>query len=138
MPPQPPTPRDIGTSFKKNLTATAGTTPTLAGPAACAQVSPNRKEIGTSFKKEAKAVTDFLEGMSECDAMELKSKLEAGPADVRPSDDREGVSGERWRSVGPLHGERQGRLCVDTAAGPVAPRRASANLRGGGTCAIGV
>lgn len=46
------------------------------------KVSPNRKLIGTSFKKEAKAVTDFLEGMPECDAMELKAKLEAGPADV--------------------------------------------------------
>ena len=36
------------------------------------QIAPNRKEIGVAFKKEAKAVTDYLEGMAECDALELK------------------------------------------------------------------
>ena len=28
------------------------------------QIAPNRKEIGVAFKKEAKAVTDYLEGMA--------------------------------------------------------------------------
>ena len=36
------------------------------------QIAPNRKEIGVAFKKEAKAVTEYLEGMAECDALELK------------------------------------------------------------------
>ncbi len=32
----------------------------------------NKKEVGTAFKKEAKAVTEGLERLGECDAMELK------------------------------------------------------------------
>ena len=46
------------------------------------QIAPNRKEIGVAFKKEAKAVTEYLEGMSECDALELKAKLEAGSGTI--------------------------------------------------------
>ena len=45
---------------------------------ASGQIVPNRKEIGVAFKKEAKAVTDYLEGMAECDAMELKVSAEGG------------------------------------------------------------
>ena len=46
------------------------------------QIAPNRKEIGVAFKKEAKAVTDYLEAMSECDALELKAKLKAGSGTI--------------------------------------------------------
>lgn len=46
------------------------------------QIAPNRKEIGVAFKKEAKAVTDYLEAMSECDALELKAKLESGSGTI--------------------------------------------------------
>ncbi|GFH13036.1 uncharacterized protein HaLaN_08837 [Haematococcus lacustris] len=36
------------------------------------KVTVAKKEVGTAFKKDAKAVTDCLEGLGECDAMELK------------------------------------------------------------------
>lgn len=36
------------------------------------QVTVNKKEIGTAFKKDAKAVSDALDALPECDAMELK------------------------------------------------------------------
>ena len=36
------------------------------------QINVNKKELGQSFKKDSKAITEALETMSECDAMELK------------------------------------------------------------------
>ncbi|KAJ9512986.1 hypothetical protein QJQ45_029195 [Haematococcus lacustris] len=51
------------------------------------KVTVAKKEVGTAFKKDAKAVTDCLEGLGECDAMELKAKLEAsGSAEVKAGD----------------------------------------------------
>lgn len=46
------------------------------------KINPNRKEIGVAFKKDGKAITEHLEGLSECDALELKTKLEAGAASI--------------------------------------------------------
>lgn len=47
------------------------------------QVTLNRKELGLAFKKDGKAVTEYLESLTECEAMELKAKLEQGPAEVK-------------------------------------------------------
>lgn len=44
----------------------------------CLQININRKEVGQQFKKDAKAATEALENMSECDAMELKVRQRAG------------------------------------------------------------
>jgi hypothetical protein len=36
------------------------------------QVTVNKKELGTAFKKDAKSVEEALQGLPECDALELK------------------------------------------------------------------
>lgn len=43
-------------------------------------IKPAMKELGKLFKREAKAVAEALEAMSECDALEMKAKLDAGQA----------------------------------------------------------
>jgi glycyl-tRNA synthetase (class II) len=38
--------------------------------------------VGQAFKKDAKTVTEHLQNMTECDAMELKAKLETGSGEI--------------------------------------------------------
>mmetsp|Transcript_100 Transcript_100/g.218 ORF Transcript_100/g.218 Transcript_100/m.218 type:complete len:686 (-) Transcript_100:225-2282(-) len=48
------------------------------------KVKINKKEVGQLFKKYSKAAVEALESMSECEAMELKSKMETeGSADFK-------------------------------------------------------
>mmetsp|Transcript_6700 Transcript_6700/g.18764 ORF Transcript_6700/g.18764 Transcript_6700/m.18764 type:complete len:690 (+) Transcript_6700:167-2236(+) len=42
------------------------------------EIKPDKKNIGKDFKRDAKTVGAALEALTECDAMELKAKLEAG------------------------------------------------------------
>eukprot|EP00193_Tetraselmis_chui_P003500 CAMPEP_0177771360 /NCGR_PEP_ID=MMETSP0491_2-20121128/11534_1 /TAXON_ID=63592 /ORGANISM="Tetraselmis chuii, Strain PLY429" /LENGTH=689 /DNA_ID=CAMNT_0019288871 /DNA_START=54 /DNA_END=2123 /DNA_ORIENTATION=+ len=42
------------------------------------EVKPDKRSLGRDFKKDAKAIQSALEAMGECDAMELRAKLEAG------------------------------------------------------------
>ena len=41
-------------------------------------ILPNKKELGKLFKKDAKAISDALEALPECDALEMAGKLVAG------------------------------------------------------------
>eukprot|EP00958_Prasinococcus_capsulatus_P011578 scaffold1146_cov399-Prasinococcus_capsulatus_cf.AAC.67 len=40
-------------------------------------VKPSKKDIAKAFKKDTKVVTDYLEGLEECDALALKATLDA-------------------------------------------------------------
>lgn len=42
------------------------------------EIKTDKKNLGRDYKKDAKAICTALESMGECDAMELKAKLEAG------------------------------------------------------------
>eukprot|EP01024_Parvocaulis_polyphysoides_P018345 TRINITY_DN18129_c0_g1_i1.p1 TRINITY_DN18129_c0_g1~~TRINITY_DN18129_c0_g1_i1.p1 ORF type:complete len:488 (+),score=88.92 TRINITY_DN18129_c0_g1_i1:187-1650(+) len=41
-------------------------------------IMPNKKALGMSFKKNAQTIANYMENMCESDAMEMKSKLDAG------------------------------------------------------------
>uniref|UniRef100_A0A061R117 Glycine--tRNA ligase n=1 Tax=Tetraselmis sp. GSL018 TaxID=582737 RepID=A0A061R117_9CHLO len=42
------------------------------------EIKPDKKSLGKDFKRDAKAIGAALEKLPECDAMELKAKLDAG------------------------------------------------------------
>lgn len=44
------------------------------------EIKPDKKSLGKDFKKDAKAIGAALEALGECDALELKGKLEGGAA----------------------------------------------------------
>lgn len=46
------------------------------------KITPNKKELGLAFKKDGKAIIEYLESLTECDALELKAKLESGAASI--------------------------------------------------------
>jgi glycyl-tRNA synthetase (class II) len=42
------------------------------------EIKPDKKALGKDFKKDASPIGVALEALTECDAMELKAKIEAG------------------------------------------------------------